>query len=503
MASGIFTRRNINQLRTFGGLPGVATPFVEYLVVAGGGGAGNNGGGGGGAGGLLTGIVPVVNGSPITVTVGGGGATSPSSGVAGFNGAASVFASISSAGGGGGGYGAPGTAGVSGGSGGGGSSYSSGVSFGTGGQGVAGQGNAGGNAKYGGTVNIYDAGGGGAGAPAVSNPGTATTFIAAGGAGIASSISGTVTAYAGGGGGYGDSGGIAAVGGPGGGGAGGYQASGSAGTVNTGGGGGGNGGAGGSGIVIVSYPDVYVAATSTTGSPTVSTSGSGSTFFAGSSDLVYANNSAFDLGSGNFTIELWAYLTGSSGSLIDYSNGDSTNANHAWEFYQGGATTITGSIFSSSTAYNATSASVTQNVWNHLALVRDGNSMYFYVNGVQAATVSVTGVTTNNPASSTLKVGGYGSKRITGYLSNVRVVKGTAVYTSAFTVPKVPLTAISGTSILLSSISGAYTADSSSNSFSPTSSAGPAVWNQLSPFPTGLGYKNRVYKFTSSGSITF
>jgi hypothetical protein len=128
--------------------------------------------------------------------------------------------------------------------------------------------------------------------------------------------------------------------------------------------------------------------------------------------------------------------------------------------------------------------------------------MYFYVNGVQANTVSVTGVTTNNPASSTLKVGGYGSKRITGYLSNVRVVKGTAVYTSAFTVPTAPLTAVSGTSILLSSVSGAYTADSSTNSFSPSSSTGPAVWNALSPF-TGTGYKNRVYTWTSSGSITF
>ena len=53
-----------------------------------------------------------------------------------------------------------------------------------------------------------------------------------------------------------------------------------AGTINTGGGGGGGGttstgpgGAGGSGIVIVRYADSYSAATSVTGSPTVTVTG--------------------------------------------------------------------------------------------------------------------------------------------------------------------------------------------------------------------------------------
>ena len=52
------------------------------------------------------------------------------------------------------------------------------------------------------------------------------------------------------------------------------------GTANTGGGGGGclststgTGGTGGSGVVIIRYPDTYKAATSTTGSPTITTAG--------------------------------------------------------------------------------------------------------------------------------------------------------------------------------------------------------------------------------------
>ena len=79
--------------------------------------------------------------------------------------------------------------------------------------------------------------------------------------------------YAGGGGGGGYTGG---AGGAGGGGAGALQYS-TAGTANTGGGGGGdnyaNGSAGGSGIVVLRYPDFYIDATSTTGSPTYTVTG--------------------------------------------------------------------------------------------------------------------------------------------------------------------------------------------------------------------------------------
>lgn len=95
-----------------------------------------------------------------------------------------------------------------------------------------------------------------------------------GGSGKESSISGLPVTYSGGGGGGGASSGS---GGSGGGGNAGLSG-GSAGTSNTGGGGGGaassgSGGKGGSGIVIIRYPDIYAAATSTTGSPTVTVSG--------------------------------------------------------------------------------------------------------------------------------------------------------------------------------------------------------------------------------------
>jgi hypothetical protein len=98
--------------------------------------------------------------------------------------------------------------------------------------------------------------------------------------------------------------------------------------------------------------------------------------------------------------------------------------------------------------------------------------------------------------------GSGGSSWFNGRMSNLRMLKGTALYTSSFTVPSAPFQPIASTSLLLGSVSGSYLADTSGNGYVATAAGTPA-WNSASPFATGLGYKNRVYTWTSSGSITF
>ena len=276
-------------------------PAIDYLVVAGGGSGGNRDGGGGGAGGYLTASAySVTAGTPMTVTVGSGGAALVANTVAtGNNGTNSSFAVSTAIGGGGGGYYSQ-VSGLAGGSGGGGGNAASGSS--SGGAGTAGQGNAGGGAS-GGTPSY--AGGGGGGAGAVGGAGSASAG-GIGGVGLASSITGTSTYYAGGGGGGTDNTGGAAVGGAGGsggGGQGGYGNSGSGyvdgvnGTVNTGGGGGGAGwitasGAGGSGVVIIRQADTNPVAT-TTGSPTITTSGGYRIYkFTASGTITFGNSTS-------------------------------------------------------------------------------------------------------------------------------------------------------------------------------------------------------------------
>jgi hypothetical protein len=261
----------------------VGSSLVDYLVVAGGGAGGGSGdsSSAGGAGGYRTtfpspgcnaGSFPVsVQGYPITV--GGGGAATPSpSASKGANGSSSIFSTITSTGGGAGGTSAsvPVMDGNTGGSGGGGAS--NGSSAGTGGAGNTpptspSQGNPGGNG-FGQPGVIRLSGGGGGASTAGSNstnPPSSPVKSGNGGAGLANSISGSPVSYAGGGGGGGhaaspNSGGI---GGTGGGGNGGLTvtsppANGVVGTINTGGGGGGGstcgaGASGGSGIVIIRY----------------------------------------------------------------------------------------------------------------------------------------------------------------------------------------------------------------------------------------------------------
>jgi hypothetical protein len=217
-----------------------ATPTVEYLVIGGGTGAYN---GGGAAGQFRTAAgYSVTAGSPITVTVGAGGNVAA--------GTSSVFGSITS------------TSGT--------------MPAGTNGAATSGNSYAGGNFAIDPCTSNAGYGGGG-GSSAVGADGSYSFGGGAGGAGTSSSISGSSVTYAGGGGGGANVGsaGLGAAGG----GNGGLNVVGSNATTNSGSGGGGDGsggasgGLGGSGIVIIRYSNTYPAATSTTGSPTISNTG--------------------------------------------------------------------------------------------------------------------------------------------------------------------------------------------------------------------------------------
>jgi len=261
---GIITEDSQYWYHTFGA-SGTFTPkqalTVDYLVVAGGGGGTAYTGGGGagglrctvtatGGGGALESPLSLASGTPIAVTVGGGGTRgTDGTGNSGSSGSNSIFSTITSTGGGGGG--GDDINGLTGGSGGGGGDG------GNGGNPTTNQGYAGGNA-----TNAYGGGGGGGAGQVGAASWNGTTGTRNGGNGVATIISGTSVTYGGGGGGGFRNGGTQGLGGTGGGGNGGIitgAVNGSPGTPNTGGGGGGGnatnlvGGNGGSGIVIVRY----------------------------------------------------------------------------------------------------------------------------------------------------------------------------------------------------------------------------------------------------------
>ena len=521
MANGLFNLKQQLQGLIRGAWPNQKTPYVEYLVVAGGGGGGNGSaglGGGGGAGGLLSGTLPVTAGATLTVTVGGGG-TGATASSPGTNGNNSVFSTITSTGGGGGGSytSSLATQGRDGGSGGGyGQGYSNKNGFG--GQGITGQGNSGATLLNN-AVMLSGGGGGGAGTIGLSSDnGSSPYFGGNGGAGIASSINGTVTTYAGGGGGGSQAGTSGGTGGVGGGGFGyGANAANSSapaatvGTVNTGGGGGGTGEnyaagskAGGSGIAIISYPDTYNAPTTLTGTYTASTSGSGSFSLNGSNQYVtYPQNSAFNLGTNNFTVEGW--FNSASFGAGQFIISQWAAASYGYAFSISNSTTITFEYYSGGTYYNRnyTVSTLSTNTWYHIAWVRNSGTTTVYLNGVALSTTSDNNSITSSTQLVYVGVNNDGHNAYwNGNISNLRFVNGTAVYTSNFTPSTKPLTAITNTVLLLSTVSPSAFNDSSTNAFAPTV-YNSSTWNQASPFATGLGYKNRVYTWTGSGTVTF
>jgi len=141
----------------------------------------------------------------------------------------------------------------------------------------------------------------------------------------------------------------------------------------------------------------------------------------------------------------------------------------------------------SSGAPISSSITVTAGSWNHYALVRSGSTITLWINGQSGGTVTRTTNFTNTTCVLAQDQGGGFNYK--GYLSNFRMVVGTAVYTSSFTPSTTPLTAISGTS-LLTSQSNQFI-DNSANNFAMTS-AGTVSVQRFNPFGTATAYSTSV-----------
>ena len=154
-------------------------------------------------------------------------------------------------------------------------------------------------------------------------------------------------------------------------------------------------------------------------------------YFDGTGDyLTLANNSDFDFGSGNYTLEVWVYPTDVS-----------TTRNILSRSFNGGTGNYSGFILSTSnfletttqTAWDVTiSKTLTANTWQHLAIVRNGTTWTYYINGVSVGTGTASGSVPTGPGD--LQIGRRdGQSEFQGYMGEVRIYKGVAKYTSNFT----------------------------------------------------------------------
>ena len=160
----------------------------------------------------------------------------------------------------------------------------------------------------------------------------------------------------------------------------------------------------------------------------------GSMYFNGSTDYLTASSPNM---SGNWTVEFWAYwtTTGVQTSMVSFNNGSNTGINLSKNTSN---QLVADDGQNPQTAFSLTTP--TMFAWNHIAYVRSGTTTTAYVNGIVAGSNTFTPQTVSYVNVGRYSGGGYYH---TGYISNLRIVNGAALYTANFTPPTQPLTVIS------------------------------------------------------------
>ena len=227
-------------------------------------------------------------------------------------------------------------------------------------------------------------------------------------------------------------------------------------------------------------------------------SGGYSTYFDGTGDyLGVPDDSGFDF-DGDFCIELWLYRTGDTSGTYQSIVGGNGNGVNGWNIYITNSTNALGFFFSS---FLLSGGTVIDNQWNHIAVTRNGTSLQMFLNGsvVDSATNSTT--FTDSTGGGGIRIG-YdfaGNGYYQGNIADLRVVKGSAVYTSAFTPPTERLTAITNTSLLTCHLP--YIADGSTNDHTITL-VGNTKTEPVAPYDYGAysaSYHGGSYYFDETG----
>jgi len=222
-----------------------------------------------------------------------------------------------------------------------------------------------------------------------------------------------------------------------------------------------------------------------------SSNAGGSAFFDNSTDC-YASvpctaGSVLDLNSVDWTVECFVFFKAwnslnnifGASNVNNYFGPRSTGTNIE---YQPGS----GAQFNFA-------CSLSLNTWYHIALTKSGSSVRCFIAGTQ---VGSTATSTEAPflvSASPLRLGAYanGGNNVNGFISNFRVTKGAALYTSNFTPPSSALTASGNTSLLTFQGTSQF-ADNSGNSLTITR-VGTVAGSALGPFNSGTGVGGLVW----------
>lgn len=241
-------------------------------------------------------------------------------------------------------------------------------------------------------------------------------------------------------------------------------------------------------------------------------SGGYSAYFDGGAD--YANiagssslYSAMDFGTDDYTVEFWMYPELSSNCFLfgfSDSGGNDSSVAFALRINMSGSNLLVRfqNCNDAGTLNLTLEATGDYNYkWSHVAITRTGGNQYMYINGSQVDTQSDASAHMRTPSTS-FSIGRAGDRSTfyyKGYISDLRIVNGTAIYTGNFTAPTEYLEAVTNTE-LLTCRDGWYK-DNSSNAWTITTPSTTGEGAQTRPF---TAYDNPEYNDSDhGGSISF
>ena len=237
--------------------------------------------------------------------------------------------------------------------------------------------------------------------------------------------------------------------------------------------------------------------------------GAGSVSFDGTGDhLLVDTSTSFDYGTNDFTIEFWWYRTSNDRQALfhgswgqDWSIGIDFNGsanNQKLGMWASSSGTSWDMLIADAGGNGITTGTPALNQWSHIAYVRNGSDFQLYLNGTSVGQVTNSSAINSKTTTRQQAIGAWWNSEIAmsdvhGYLSNYRIVIGSALYTSNFTPPTTQLTNIPGTVLL--TCQGNTIADASANNFTITVN-GNAAPTDDGPTHNAAGY----WEFATSGS---
>lgn len=171
--------------------------------------------------------------------------------------------------------------------------------------------------------------------------------------------------------------------------------------------------------------------------------GTASGLFDGTGDYITTPDHAdFDIGSGDFTLEMFVRFNAGLGSrqFLCGQGNSSGNGNLCFGIEKTAADVMRAVCFSDTGTTEAGACvgatSVTTGVWYHLAYTRSGSDFRLFLDGDEDASAS--SAATINNSTSVLAIGRLGllnALYLNGWMDEFRFTKGVARYTSNFTPP--------------------------------------------------------------------